>query len=50
MASAPASAGALAQPGVSVVVTQPAMPLSCTSDPFGWRAKLATAPAPAAAT
>ena len=40
--------GALSQPGVGVVMTQPAMPASCTSDPLGCRAKLATAPGPAA--
>ena len=36
--------------GVAVAEMQPAMPLSWTSEPFGWRAKLATAPAVAEAT
>ena len=46
MASAPARDGALAQPGISVVAAQPAMPLSYTeTGPLGWRAKLWRHPA-----
>jgi hypothetical protein len=40
----------VSQPGVSVVVLHPAMPASCTSEPFGWRAKLVTDPELAEAT
>ena len=40
----------LVQPGSGVEAMQPATPASWASEPFGWRAKVVTAPAVADAT